>query len=116
MSEQDDSKAGERMQVILDHLAGRMNATEAAAALSISRKTFYEWLERARTGMLQALVDRPTGRPAAVVDKEKENLAEAVNRLEEERAILQARLRLREAIQETLASSPRKKKTQGIEE
>ena len=47
MTEEQDPKAEERMRVILDHLAGKLTATQAALELGVSRKTFYEWLERA---------------------------------------------------------------------
>ena len=113
MTEEEDPRAHKRMQVILDHLAGRINATQAAQELAISRKTFYEWLDRARQGMFQALRDRPTGRPPEPVDPEKEHLQEELETLEKERAVLAARLRIQEAIRQTLEESgspPPKKK------
>jgi transposase len=110
-----DERAEKRLQVILDHLSGRLNATQAALELGVSRKTFYDWLERGRTGMLQALKDRPTGRPPEAVDPEKESLQEELQRREREQVVLESRLRIQEAIRETLEesareSSPLKKK------
>lgn len=98
----EDLKAQQRMQVILAHLAGQMNATEAALNLGISRKTFYEWLDRARAGMLAALADRPTGRPAQPVDPQQVALQAELERLAKERSVLEGRLRIQEAIREVL--------------
>ena len=102
MTEQEDPKAMKRMQVILDHLSGRINATEAALELGISRKTFYEWLDRAREGMFLALRDRPGGRPAEPVDEEKDRLKQELESSEKDRVVLENRLRIQEAIREVL--------------
>jgi len=115
LNESEDLKAQERQQVILEHLGGRMNATQAALALGVSRKTFYEWLERALSAMRAALRDRPGGRPMKPVDPEKEQLQATVETLQKERLVLEGRLRIQEAIRETLAhmqqaESPPKKK------
>jgi transposase-like protein len=40
-----------------------MTATEGAAALGVSRKTYYKWENRALGAMLDGLEDRDTGRP-----------------------------------------------------
>lgn len=100
-----DERAEKRLQVILDHLSGRLNATQAAEEMGVSRKTFYDWLERGRTGMLMALKDRPTGRPPEPVDPEKESLQEELQRREREQVVLESRLRIQEAIRETLEKS-----------
>jgi transposase len=107
---EEDPKAQKRLQVILDHLAGLINATEASAELGISRKTFYEWLERAQEAMFRALTDKPTGRPPEPVDPEKVELQEKVSTLEKERTVLESRLRIREAIWQTLNEGPPSKK------
>ena len=102
MTESEDPKAQERQRVILEHLRGRLSATQAAFSLGMSRKTFYEWLERAMDGMFSALRDRPTGRPPHPVDPEKERLLEELETLEKERLVLESRLRIQEAIRQTL--------------
>jgi transposase len=117
LTEELEAKGEERMRVILDHLAGRLTATQAALDLGVSRKTFYEWLDRAKAGMRSALMDRPGGRPAKPVDPEKEHLLGELESLEKERRVLQGRLRIQEAIRETWSeregeSSPPKKKRQ----
>ena len=115
MTEQRDPKAEERMRVILDHLAGKLTATQAALDLGVSRKTFYEWLERATEAMRSALMDRPGGRPLNPVDPEKERLQEELKSLEKDRLVLESRLRIQEAIRQTFEdlqnkSSPKKKR------
>ena len=116
MNESEDLKAQARQQVILEHLSGRLNATQAAQALGVSRKTFYEWLERALSAMRAALRDRPGGRPMKPVDPEKDQLQATVETLEKERLVLEGRLRIQEAIRETLGamqqaeSLPKKKR------
>ena len=118
MTEQEDPKALARQRVILDVLAERMNVTQAALELGISRKTFYEWQERALAGMREALRDRPGGRPAHPVDPLKDQLQEKVDTLEKERLILEGRLRIQEAGRQTRAEfrqgqspPPKKKRT-----
>ena len=118
MTEAEDSKAQERQRVILEHLRGRLSATDAALSLGMSRKTFYEWLDRALDGMRSALRDRPTGRPPHPADPEKEHLLEELEILEKERVVLESRLRIQEAVRQTLnemhgeAAAP--KKTRGV--
>jgi hypothetical protein len=50
----------------------------------VSRKTFYEWQERALVGLLMALEDQPAGRPETPMDLEKEALAARNQELERE--------------------------------
>ena len=97
-------------------LSGRSTATQAALELGVSRKTFYEWLERALAAMRSALRDRPGGRPANPLDPEKAQLQEELAILEKERVVLESRLRIQEAMRQTLdamlpkASPPKKKR------
>jgi transposase len=102
-TQSEDPKAQQRLEVILAHLAGQLNATEAAQALSISRKTFYEWLERAKAAMRSALEDRPTGRPPSPSDPQKDALQEELARTQEERTILAGRLRIHEVFRQALS-------------
>ena len=116
MKEEEDPKVLERQRVILSVLAGRLNATQAAQELGVSRKTFYEWQDRALEAMRKALRDRPAGRPAQQPDQEKERLQAEVEVLEKERQVLESRLRIQQVIRETLgglpadASQPKKKR------
>jgi len=107
-AEEADPKAEERLQVILAVLSGRLTATEGAQELNVSRKTYYEWQERAILAMREALRDRPGGRPSTPTDPEKEALQQALADLEKDRQILTGRLRVQEAIQEVLDQLPAK--------
>ena len=54
---------GHRAEVILQVRSGRITATEGARLLEISRKSYYQWEERALQAMLAALTDGSPGRP-----------------------------------------------------
>jgi len=114
LKEQEDLKALARQRMILDVLAQRMTATQAALELGVSRKTYYEWQARGLAGMQAALEDRPWGRPPLPVDPQKEELQATVTTLEKERQVLQGRLRIMQAVQQTWnelqAGAPPKKK------
>lgn len=72
--QQEEEQARRRAEVILQVRAGKMTAKEAAKALGVSRKTYYEWEERGLEGMMDALLNRPSGRPKTKMDEEKEKL------------------------------------------
>ena len=63
-----DPAARHRAELILKVQAGQMTATAAAAALGVSRKTYYKWERRALQGMMRELRDQEPGRPAAAPD------------------------------------------------
>ena len=114
-----EEKAQEWQRVILEVAAGRLSATEAAGRMGVSRKTYYEKQDRALTAMLDALKDRPTGRPGNPVDPEKEELLEELEASRKTQEVLSARLRIQEVIRTTLLesgaySSKGKKKTTGV--
>ena len=114
--EETDPKTDARVRVMLEHLGGRLTATQAALDLGVSRKTFYEWLERGKEAMRSALTDRSGGRPLNPVDPETERLQEELESLEKERGVLEGRLRIQEAIRQTFenlrngSSLPKKKR------
>jgi transposase len=101
VNEPEDPKTLERQRLILNVLADRMSVTEAARELGVSRKTFYEWQERALSAMRSALRDRPGGRPSKPADPEKERLQATVETLEKERLVLESRLRIQETMRQT---------------
>jgi transposase len=69
-----DARAQLRAQLLLDVLSGKITATQAAETLKVSRKTWHEWQQRGLEAMLQAMSDRPNGRPPQARDPEKEQL------------------------------------------
>ncbi len=73
--------ARERAAVILMVRRGKLTATEGAERLGISRKTYYEWEDRALKAMAEALENQAPGRPPIPVDPEKEELQREVEDL-----------------------------------
>ena len=74
--------ARERAAVILEVRSGKLTATEGAERLGISRKTYYDWEDRALQAMAEALENQAPGRPPAPLDPEKEELQGKVKALE----------------------------------
>ena len=80
--EKERKLARERASIILQVRSGVLTATEGAERLGISRKTYYEWEDRALEAMALALENHPPGRPPILLDAEKEELQEKVRDLE----------------------------------
>ena len=74
--------ARERAAVILEVRSGKLTVTEGAERLGVSRKTYYEWEDRALKAMAQALENQAPGRPPIPQDPEKEELQGKVKELE----------------------------------
>ena len=74
--------ARERELVILQVRSGMLTAREGAQRLGVSRKTYYEWEERALEAMALALENRPVGRPPGSMDDEKEDLRRQIRELQ----------------------------------
>ena len=101
-----EQKAQEWQRVILDVAAGRLSATQAAEQMGVSRKTYYEKQDRAFTAMLEALKDRPTGRPGnPAADPEKEELLEELEGARKAQELLASRLRIQEVMRKALLES-----------
>ena len=80
--EKEKKLARERAAVILRVRSGHLTATEGAERLGVSRKTYYEWEDRALKAMALALENQAPGRPPVPVDAEKEELQGQVRDLE----------------------------------
>lgn len=80
--EKEKKLARERAAIILQVRSGALTVTEGAERLGISRKTYYEWEDRALKAMAQALENQAPGRPPVPVDAEKEELQGRVQELE----------------------------------
>jgi transposase len=80
--EEEKKLARERAAVILEVRSGKLTATEGAERLGISRKTYYEWEDRALKAMAEALENQAPGRPPTLLDPEKEELQGKVKELE----------------------------------
>jgi len=80
--EKEKTRARERAAVILQVRSGVLTVTEGAERLGVSRKTYYEWEDRALEAMTQALENQAPGRPPIPLDAEKEELQRKVRDLE----------------------------------
>ena len=80
--ESEKKLARERAAVILQVRSGALTATEGAERLGVSRKTYYEWEDRALQAMALALENHAPGRPSVPPDVEKEELQSKVRDLE----------------------------------
>ena len=80
--EKEKRLARERASIILQVRSGALSATAGAARLGISRKTYYEWEDRALKAMALALENHSPGRPSVPPDAEKEGLQSKVRDLE----------------------------------
>jgi transposase len=80
--EQEKKLARERASIILQVRSGALPAKEGAERLGISRKTYYEWEDRALQAMALALENHSPGRPSVPPDAEKEELQRKVQDLE----------------------------------
>jgi len=96
--EQDKKLARERALVILQVRSGALTAKEGAKLLGVSRKTYYEWEERALKAMALALENRPAGRPTVPVDEEKEGLRERVLELEKKLDLAEKTIEVKELL------------------
>jgi transposase len=80
--EKERKLARERAAIILQVRSGALTATEGAERLGVSRKTYYEWEDRALQAMALALENHSPGRPPVPLDAEKEELQRQVQDLE----------------------------------
>ncbi|RPJ18276.1 MAG: hypothetical protein EHM26_09990 [Desulfobacteraceae bacterium] len=90
--------ARERALVILRVRSGAMTAKQGAQALGVSRKTYYQWEERALKAMALALENRVAGRPCVSTDEEKESLRQRIRELEKKLYLAEKTLEVKELL------------------
>ncbi len=90
--------ARERALVILRVRSGAITAREGAQQLGVSRKTYYEWEERALQAMALALENGSVGRPAGYLDEEKEGLRNRVKELEKKLDLAEKAIEVKEIL------------------
>ena len=89
----------EELLLIMRVQTDQLTASEAARQMGVSRKTFYQRVQRGLEGMITALAPRPAGRPGKAQDTEKEALLAQMAQLQQEKLELQRILRVRELLQ-----------------
>jgi len=90
--------ARERALVILRVRSGAMTAKQGAQALGVSRKTYYQWEERAFKAMALALENHVAGRPCVSTDEEKETLRQRIRELEKKLDLAEKALEVKELL------------------
>ena len=90
--------ARERALVILRVRSGALTAKQGAQALGVSRKTYYEWEERALKAIALALENRVAGRPSVSTDEEKERLRQRIREMEKKLDLAEKTLEVKELL------------------
>ena len=90
--------ARERALVILRVRSGALTAKQGAQELGVSRKTYYEWEERALKAMALALENRVAGRPSVSTDEEKKMLQQRIRELEKKLDLAEKTLEVKELL------------------
>ena len=99
-----------RAEAILKVRAGLMTATAAAAALGVSRKTYYQWEKRGLQAMLGQLEDQAAGRPTAAPPPEQAALTAKVKELETKLKIAEQTAEIRAMLRAMEGAGVKKKR------
>jgi len=92
--------AARRLEQIMAVLKGERSATQAAAALGVSRQTFYEWYNRALITLQDSLTDRVPGRPThPPPDPERARLQHEISQLQREVDLLKNAILIRDVME-----------------
>lgn len=105
MEPSNDPRIMEKLRLVVQVLGGQMKATEAAAKMGVSRKTYYKWERRVLAATQEALTEKDSGRPGKVVDTEKEALKKEIEELKKELLLLEQKLHIREVLNEATDES-----------
>jgi|SRR5271157_6557284 len=98
-----DDRARQRAKIIMQVCSGAITAVEGARRLGVSRKTYYEWENRALTAMSEAMANREAGRPEIAQDPEKEALKRALAETQKELCVARESLYVRRVLDDYAA-------------
>jgi hypothetical protein len=104
---QGDAQARQRLERILDTVAGRLGITEASDQLGITPQRLHMLREQALQAALDALAPQPLGRPTTSAGSDQEQI-DALRRDNERLQRELAASKLREEIAMVLPSRPRR--------
>lgn len=96
--DKDLALARKRAAVIFAVQSGQITVEEGARRLGVSRKTYYEWENRALQAMTGALEDKAPGRPGTPKDEEKERLQEEIAKLRNELFVAKKTVEVRDML------------------
>lgn len=94
----DNELARKRAAVIFAVRSGQITAEEGARRLGVSRKTYYEWENRAMEALTHALENGAAGRPGVPRDEEKERLAQEISELKSKLFIAEKTVEVRDML------------------
>ena len=109
--EREKKLARDRAAIILQVRSGVLTATEGAEQLEVSRKTYYEWEDRALQAMALALENHSPGRPPVLLDAEKEELQRQVRDLEKKLYLAEKTIEVKELLSAFDLHEAKKNKT-----
>jgi transposase-like protein len=72
-----------------------MTASQAAAELGVSRKTYYKWEQRGLAGLLDGVADQAPGRPENPDTTTEQNLKKQLAELKNENQLLEQKMALK---------------------
>jgi transposase len=90
------AKARQRAQLIMKVRCGLMSASEAAAAMGVSRKTYYKWEQRGLSALLDGLSDQQPGRPEKPDTTAEQILEKQLAELRRENQLLEKKMVLKD--------------------
>lgn len=99
-----------RAEAILKVRTGQMTARAAAAALGVSRKTYYQWERRGLQAMLRELEEKEAGRPPSGPTPREEALQSKVSELQRRLESMRQTAELRALLRSMEAGSAKKKR------
>jgi hypothetical protein len=88
--------ARKRAELIMKVRCGLMSATQAAAELGVSRKTYYKWERKGLAGMLESVGDRPAGRHRQGPEPRESVLERQLAAMHRENEIMRQRMALKD--------------------
>jgi transposase len=94
----DQERARKRAAVVFAVRSGQITAEEGARRLGVSRKTYYEWENRALQAMTEAMEDKAPGRPAIPQDEEKQRLQEQIAELQKQLFVAKKTVEVRDML------------------
>jgi hypothetical protein len=95
---QDMELARKRAEVVFAVRGGKMTAEEGARLLGVSRKTYYEWENRALLAMMAAMENKAVGRPPHPQDEENQRLQAQVAELEKKLFVAEKTVEVRDML------------------
>lgn len=106
------NKARQRAQLIMKVRCGLMTASQAAAQLGVSRKTYYKWEQRGLAALLNGLSDQEPGRPEKPDKTAEQNFEKQLAEIKRENQLLEQKMILKDLAAEfnLRSKTDRKKK------